>query len=441
MNKQDIITLVQEEDVRFIRLQFTDMLGHIRNMAITVPKLKDALDNKCMFDGSAIKGFAEVEASDLYLYPDLNTFTIFPWRPHQGKVARLICDVYTPDGKPLIYDPRTVLKNAINEASDMGYVFEVGAECEFFLFKTDDDGNPIPQPHDDATYFDVSPIDGGENCRRDICLTLEDMGYEVEASHHEIGRGQHEIVLKYTDALTMADRLVTFQMVTKTIARRNGFHATFMPKPFAGEPGNGMHLTMSLVKDGENVFYDKNDPKRLSDIAYKFIAGMLKYTSDMVCITNPTVNSYKRLIPGYEAPCYISWSDKNRSLLVRVPSFKEANEARVEYRAPDPTSNPYLALAACLRAGLNGIKEGLSLPPSIDVNIYKLTESERQALGVENLPISLNEALKIASGSDFVTQVLGEEFKKLYINTKAAEYEEYRKIISRWELEKYMIQY
>ena len=441
MTKQDIIQLVEEEDVRFIRLQFTDMLGHIRNMAITVSKLEDALDNRCMFDGSAIKGFADIEESDLYLYPDLETFTIFPWRPHQGKVARLICDVYTPDGEPLACDSRLILKKAVAEAEEMGFTFNVGVECEFFLFKTDEAGNPLPEPHDEATYFDIAPLDGGENCRRDICLTLEEMGYGVEASHHEMARGQHEIVLRYTDALTMADRLVTFQMVAKTLARRNGLHATFMPKPFEGEPGNGMHLTMSLNRDGRNVFYDKDDPKKFSDTAYQFVAGLLKYTSDMSCLTNPTVNSYKRFIPGYEAPCYISWSEKNRSLLIRVPSCTAAGDARVEYRSPDPTANPYLALAACLKAGLKGIRENIPLPPSIDVNIYKLTDEEREALGVKNLPNSLNEAIAIAKKSDFVTELLGKEMKKKYLVAKTEEYGEYRKTISEWELNTYMMRY
>lgn len=440
VTKQDIIELAEEEDVRFIRLQFTDMLGHIRNMAITVSKLEDALNNKCMFDGSAIKGFADIEESDLYLYPDPDTFTIFPWRPHQGKVARLICDVYTPDGKPLASDSRLILKRAVEEAAEMGYTFNVGVECEFFLFKTDDSGNPVPVPHDEATYFDISPIDCGENCRRDICLTLEEMGYGVEASHHELARGQHEIVLQYTDALSMADRLVTFRMVAKTLARRSGLHATFMPKPFEGEPGNGMHLTLSLDKDGKNVFYNEKEPKRFSDTAYKFIAGLLKYTPDISCITNPTVNSYKRFIPGFEAPCYISWSEKNRSLLVRVPSCSGSN-ARIEYRSPDPTANPYLALAACLKAGLRGIKDNIPLPPSVDVNIYKLSEEEREAIGVKNLPISLNEAVAIAKRSDFVTELLGAEMKKKYLQAKTEEYGEYRKTISEWELNAYMTRF
>ncbi|MDY3032148.1 MAG: type I glutamate--ammonia ligase [Clostridia bacterium] len=433
--------MAEEEDVRFVRLQFTDMLGHIRNMAVTVSKLGDALDNRCMFDGSAIEGFADIEESDLYLHPDLDTFTIFPWRPHQGKVARLICDIYTPDGEPLAFDSRLVLKKAVAEAKALGYDFGVGAECEFFLFKTDDSGNPLPEPHDEATYFDIAPLDGGENCRRDICLTLEEMGYGVEASHHEIANGQHEIVLQYADALTMADRLVTFRMVAKTLARRNGMHATFMPKPFEGQPGNGMHLTLSLSKDGKNVFYDENDPKKFSDTAYKFIAGLLKYTPDITCITNPTVNSYKRFVPGYEAPCYISWSEKNRSLLVRIPSCCSGGNARIEYRSPDPTANPYLALAACLKAGLQGIKDNLPLPPSVDVNIYKLTEEEREAIGVKNLPISLNEAISIAKKSDFITELLGRDMKKKYLDAKASEYGEYRKIISEWELNTYMLRY
>ena len=439
VTKQDILRLAEEEDVRFIRLQFTDMLGHIRNMAITVSTLEEALDNKCMFDGSAIMGFADIEESDLFLYPDPDTFTIFPWRPHQGKVARLICDVHTPDGKPLAYDSRLILKRAVKEAADMGYTFNVGVECEFFLFKTDDEGRPLPVPHDEATYFDISPIDCGENCRRDICLTLEEMGYEVEASHHELARGQHEIVLRYNDALSMADTLVTFRMVAKTLAKRNGLHATFMPKPFEGEPGNGMHLSLSLSKDGKNIFCGSG-AQGLSDTAHKFIAGLLKYTPDISCITNPTVNSYKRFIPDFEAPCYISWSGKNRSLLVRVPSRTGSN-ARIEYRSPDPTANPYLALAACLKAGLKGISENLPLPPSVDVNIYKLSDKEREAIGVKNLPISLNEAVAAASSSDFITELLGADMKNKYLAAKAAEYGEYRKTVSAWELNTYMTRF
>lgn len=444
LTKQDILKMVEEEDVRFIRLQFTDMVGHLRNMAITTSRLEAAMNNECMFDGTAVMGFAGAESSDLYLHPDLNTFTIFPWRPHDGKVARLICDVYTPDGKPLEYDPRMVLKKVMSEAAEMGYTMKVGPECEFFLFNTDDSGNPTLEPNDDAGYFDLAPIDNGENCRREICLTLEDMGYQIEASHHEAARGQHEVVFRYEDALTTADRIVTFRTVVKTIAKRSGLHATFMPKPIQGEQGSGMHIAMSLWKDGKNVFFNESgsaDNKKLSDIAYKFMAGVLKYTPDMACLTNPIVNSYKRFTPGYDAPCYISWSENNRSLLVRVPSAKKEEQARFELRSPDATANPYLALAACLKAGLIGIKEGLELPPSIEMNIYNLTDRERDALGIKKLPISLNEAIRIASKSEFFTELLGKSFAKSYLNAKAEEYDEYRKTINQWEIEKYLIQY
>ena len=441
MTKQDILNLVEEEDVRFVRLQFTDILGTMRNMAITTSKLKDALDNSCMFDGSSIKGFVSIEESDLYLHPDLDTFTIFPWRPHQGKVARLICDVYKPDGTRLESDPRRILQNVVKEAEEMGYTFEVGPECEFFLFNTDEHGNPVLDPHDNAGYFDLAPLDNGENCRRDICLTLEEMGYEVEMSHHEMAPGQHEITFRYDDALKTADRIVTFRTVVKTIAKKNGLHATFMPKPMEGQNGSGMHFTMSLVKDGKNVFCNESDKGKLSDTAYKFIAGLLKYTPDMACLTNPTVNSYKRFIPGYEAPCYISWSESNRSLLVRVPSSRKGNDARVELRSPDPTANPYLAIAACLKAGLEGIKNNEALPPSIDVNIYNLSDKEREALGIKSLPISLNEAINIAKKSEFIKNLLGEKFAKGYFEAKEEEYGQYRRTINQWEIEKYLIAY
>ncbi len=441
LTKKDILNLVEEEDVRFIRLQFTDMTGAMRNLAITESRLDEALDNLCMFDGSSIKGFASVEESDLYLHPDNDTFAIFPWRPHQGKVARLICDIYKPDGTRLESDPRYVLQKAVKEAEEMGYTFDIEPECEFFLFNTDERGNPTIQPHDNAGYFDLAPLDNGENCRREICLTLEEMGYTIVTSHHEKAPGQHEITFRGSDAVKTADRLVTFRTVVKTIAKRSGLHATFMPKPIAGQSGSGLHLTMSLKKDGKNVFYNGDNSERLSDEAYRFIAGLLKYTPDMACITNPTVNSYKRFTPGYEAPCYISWSEKNRSLLVRVPSSKVRDTVRVELRSPDPTANPYLAIAACLKAGLLGIKNNEDLPPSIDVNIYNLSEKERDALGIKNLPISLNEAIRIGRQSEFLNNLLGNEFASSYFEAKEQEYNEYRQTINQWEIEKYLTEY
>ena len=437
--KKEIMDLIRDEDVKFIRLQFTDMLGNMKNMAITDTKIEDALNNECVCDGSAIDGFVNIENSDIRLYPDLNTFTIFPWRPHQGKVARLICDVHTPEGEPLEYDPRLVLKKVIKEAAELGYIFEVGPECEFFLMQTDDAGNPTTVPHDEAGYFDLAPTDKGENCRRDICLTLEEMGYTIESSHHEFAKGQHEIVFKHADVLTTADRLITFKSVVKTMAAKHGLHATFMPKPFADEPGSGMHLTMSLFdKEGNNVFYNAEDSMKLSDIGYKFIAGLLNFIPHMACLTNPTVNSYKRFTPGYDAPCFISWSENNRSLLVRVPHSAKPVNTRIELRLPDLTANPYLALAACLKAGIEGIKNDYKLPAGIDINLYELSRAEREKLGVKNLPISLNEALNIAKDSDFVTELLGEDLKKRYIDSKREEYDEYRKSISQWEINKYL---
>ena len=438
MTKQDILNLIEEEDVRFVRLQFTDILGSMRNLAITTSALSDALSDRFMFDGSSIEGFVSVEDGDLYLHPNLDTFTIFPWRPHQGKVARLICDVYKPDGTRLESDPRYILQKVIKEGADMGYTFEVGPECEFFLFNTDERGIPTLEPHDNAGYFDLAPLDNGENCRRDICLTLEEMGYKIEISHHEKAPGQHEIAFRQGDALTTADRLATFRTVVKTIAKRNGLHATFMPKPIEGVSGSGMHLKMTLMKDGKNILENGD---ALSDTAKHFIAGLLKYTPDMACLTNPTVNSYKRFIPGFQAPCFISWSENNRSLLVRVPSVREGGSKHIELRSPDSTANPYLAIAACLKAGLEGIRKSEPLRSGVDVNIYKLSERERESLGIKSLPISLNEAVRVAKRSDFVTELLGEGLKECYLAAKEKEYNEYRKTISRWETDNYLIQY
>ncbi len=440
--KQEIISLVKEEDVKFIRLQFTDMLGRMKNIAVTESRLKDVLDNGCVVDGSTIEGFDDRADTDLCLCPDLDTFTIFPWRPHQGKVARLICDVKAADGKELECDPRLVLKRVTDEAKNAGFTFEVGPECEFFLLKTDDDGTPTYTPHDNAGYFDLAPQDNGENCRRDICLTLEQMGYEIEASHHETASGQHEIIFGRGEALCTADRLVTFRNVVKTIAARHGLHATFMPKPFTDDNGSGMHLAMSLFDaDGKNVFFDENDRSKLSKTGYGFMAGILKHTREAACLTNPTVNSYKRFIPGFNAPCYISWSENNKSLLVRIPHCTRPENSAIELRSPDNTANPYLAIAALLKAGLMGIKNGYRLPAGIDVNLHGLKQSEREALGVESLPISLNEAVSIAEKSEFITELLGDELKKKYLDIKKQEYNSYRKSISQWEIDKYLITY
>lgn len=439
--KDDIFRMVEEEDVEFIRLQFTDIFGTFKNIAITSSQLEKALDNKCMFDGSSVEGFVRIEESDMYLYPDYDTFEIFPWRPQQGKVARLICDVYTPDGKPFEGDPRWILKKTIKEANDLGYRFDVGPECEFFLFHTDDNGLPTTLSHEKAGYFDLGPNDLGENIRRDMVLTLEDMGFEIEASHHEVAPAQHEIDFKYDEALKTADNIQTFKMTVKTIAKRHGLYATFMPKPKFGISGSGMHINMSLAtKEGKNIFADENGKIGLSDDAYHFIAGIMKHARGMSAITNPLVNSYKRLVPGYEAPVYIAWSAKNRSPLIRIPASR-GNGTRVELRNPDPTANPYLVLALCLAAGLDGIKNKIEVPKSVDCNIYEMTPGERRAAGIENMPADLKEAVDCLVADEFLCSVLGEHITTKYVEAKMKEWENYTTRVSQWEIDEYLYKY
>lgn len=439
--KDDIFRMVEEEDVEFIRLQFTDIFGTLKNIAITSSQLEKALDNKCMFDGSSVEGFVRIEESDMYLYPDYDTFEIFPWRPQQGKVARLICDVHTPDGKPFEGDPRWILKKTIKEANEMGYRFDVGPECEFFLFHTDDNGLPTTLSHEKAGYFDLGPNDLGENIRRDMVLTLEDMGFEIEASHHEVAPAQHEIDFKYDEALKTADNIQTFKMTVKTIAKRHGLYATFMPKPKFGISGSGMHINMSLAtEEGKNIFADENGKIGLSDDAYHFIAGIMKHARGMSAITNPLVNSYKRLVPGYEAPVYIAWSAKNRSPLIRIPASR-GNGTRVELRNPDPTANPYLVLALCLAAGLDGIKNKIEVPKSVDCNIYEMTPGERRAAGIENMPADLKEAVDCLVADEFLCSVLGEHITTKYVEAKMKEWENYTTIVSQWEIDEYLYKY
>ncbi len=435
--REDIIRLVEEEDVGFIRLQFTDIFGTFKNIAITPAQLEKALDNQCMFDGSAIEGFARIEDADMYLCPDLCTFEIFPWRPQQGKVARLICDVYKADGTPFESDPRYVLKKVIREAAQMGYTFDVGPECEFFLFHTDDAGLPTTITHEQAGYFDLGPLDLGENARRDMVLTLEEMGFVIEASHHEMAPAQHEIDFRYDEALTTADNIMTFRMVVKTIAKRHGLHATFMPKPRYGVNGSGMHTNMSLSRDGVNVFIDRSDAGKLSKEAYYFIGGIMKHIKAVTFITNPLVNSYKRLVAGYEAPVYIAWSARNRTPLIRVPSPR-GNSARIELRSPDPSANPYLALAVCLAAGLDGIRNQIMPGESIDFNIFEMTKEERERAGIEALPGSLLEAAREFAKDEYIQKVLGEDLAKKYIEAKTREYEDYRGQVTDWEIGRYL---
>ena len=438
--REDILRLAEEEDVEFIRLQFTDLFGNMKNVAVTSSQLEKALNNKCMFDGSSIEGFVRIEESDMYLYPDLSTFTIFPWRPQQGKVARLICDVHRPGGEPFEGDPRYILKKAIREAEAMGYTFEVGPECEFFLFNTDENGLPTTNSFEQASYFDLGPIDLGENARRDMVLTLEDMGYEIEASHHEVASAQHEIDFKYDDGLATADNIMTFKLAVKTIAKRHGLHATFMPKPRYGVNGSGMHINMSLFRDGKNLFRDETDELGLSREAYYFIGGIMKHMKAITAITNPLVNSYKRLVPGYEAPVYIAWSAVNRSPLIRIPA-SDGEGTRVELRSPDPSANPYLALAVCLRAGLEGIRNQIQPPAAIDRNIFEMSPAERQEKGIEELPGNLYEAIEELEKDALMKEVLGDHVFGRYIEGKRKEWQEYRTQVTAWELEQYLYRY
>ncbi len=435
--REDILEMVEEEDVGFIRLQFTDIFGTIKNMAITVSQLEKALNNECVFDGSSVDGFAGLGEADMYLYPDLNTFEIFPWRPQQGKVARMICDIHFPDGRPFEIDPRYVLKNVIRDAEEMGYQLNAGPECEFFLFHTDEDNLPTTLTHEQGSSFDVGPLDLGENARRDMVLTLEDMGFGVEASHHEKAPAQHEIDFHYDEALTTADNLVTFRMVVKTIAKRHGLHATFMPKPRIETDGSGMHINLSLWKDGKNIFRDDNDKNGLSEEGYYFMGGLLEHIKAITCITNPTVNSYKRFVPGYEAPVYITWSGKALAPLIRIPAVR-GGHIRLELRSPDPSANPYLALAVLLAAGLDGIKNQIRPMGSVDLDVQEMTDEERASLHIDKLPQSLSEAVKELEEDSFIQDILGRELSAKIIASQKQAYHDYCMQVTDWEIENYL---
>lgn len=440
-SKEDIMAMVKQENVRFIRLQFTDLLGIIKNVEIPAGQLTKALNNLMMFDGSSIEGFVRIEESDMYLYPDLNTWVVFPWTSEKGKVARLICDIYDSSGVPFDGDPRDVLKRVLAEANDLGFTaFNIGPEPEFFLFKVDEKGEPSLELNDKGGYFDLAPTDLGENCRRDIVLELEDMGFEIEASHHEVAPGQHEIDFKYADAVTTCDNIQTFKLVVKTIARKHGLHATFMPKPLFGVNGSGMHCNMSLFKGNANVFEDKSTETGLSEIAMQFLAGILKHAEAFTAITNPTVNSYKRLVPGYEAPCYVAWSMRNRSPLIRIPASRGLS-TRVEVRSPDPAANPYLAIAVMLAAGLDGIKKKLTPPPSTDRNIYVMNKEERIEAGINDLPATLNDALNKLVADEVISKALGEHTLEHFVESKEIEWDMFRTQVHPWEREQYMTNY
>lgn len=437
MDKKEILSLCKERDVAFVRLQFTDIFGCLKNVAIPVGQLEKALDGELMFDGSSIEGFVRIEESDMYLMPDMDTFLILPWRPQQGAVARLICDVYNPDGTPFDGCPRNTLKKAIAEAGAMGFTMNMGPEAEFFLFKTDDEGRPTMDIHDKAGYFDMSPNDHGEDARRDLVLVLEQLGFEIEASHHEVAYGQHEIDFKYGDALTTADRIMTFRYVVRTIAQRAGLHATFMPKPVFGINGSGMHCNQSLFTSEGNAFFDPDDELKLSKIAYNYIAGIIEHARAMAAITNPLINSYKRLVPGYEAPVYVAWSTRNRSPLIRVPEKRGAS-TRIELRNPDPACNPYLATSVMLKAGLDGIKKNLTPPAPTNRNIYHMNEAELAERGIQSLPGSLEEALQIMSQDQLIKDTLGSHIYERYMEAKKQECTEYRLQVHQWEIDRYL---
>ncbi|WP_167628029.1 type I glutamate--ammonia ligase [Listeria valentina] len=436
--KEDIFHFADEQNVKFIRLQFTDILGIIKNVEIPVSQLEKALDNKMMFDGSSIEGFVRIEESDMYLCPDLDTWVVFPWTAEKGKVARMICDIYNPDMTPFSGDPRANLKRVLEEMHELGFTdFNLGPEPEFFLFKLDENRKPTLELNDSGGYFDLAPTDLGENCRRDIVLELEEMGFEIEASHHEVAPGQHEIDFKYEDAITACDNIQTFKLVVKTIARKHGLHATFMPKPLFGVNGSGMHFNMSLFKGKENAFYDKDGELQLSETAYQFLAGMMKHARGYTAITNPTINSYKRLVPGYEAPCYIAWSGKNRSPLIRVPNSRGLS-TRLELRSVDPSANPYLAMAVLLKAGLDGIKNNLTPVAPVDRNIYGMDEEERHQAGIYDLPESLSLAMKELSKDEAVRDGLGEHIFEHFIEAKEIECEMFRTAVHPWERDQYL---
>jgi len=440
MTKDEILRRAQEDDVEFIHMQFTDIFGQMKNVSIARSQLGKALNNQIMIDGSSIEGFTRIHESDQNLWPDLDTYVKLPWRPQEASEVRLICDVHNTDGTPFIGDPRGVLKAELEKAAEMGYSFNVGPECEFFLFETDDHGHPTVNTTDAAGYFDLAPIDRGGDVRREICLTLEKMGFEIEASHHECAIGQHEIDFKYEEALKAADDIMTFKLTVKTIAQKNGMHATFMPKPIYGMAGSGMHINMSLFKEGRNIFFDEKGEKQLSKEAYSFIAGILDHIEGIVAITNPLVNSYKRLVPGFEAPCYLAWSASNRSALVRIPAAR-GQSTRVELRCPDPSCNPYLALAVCLAAGLDGIKRGLTPPDEITEDIFSMNQESRERNGIKSLPHNLYRAVEAMTRDSLIRETLGDHVYSQYVTGKKREWEEYRSIVTQWEIDRYMVNY
>ena len=442
LSKDEVRKMVKDENIRFLRVMFTDMLGTIKSVDLPVSQLDKLMDNKIMFDGSSIDGFVRIEESDMYLYPDMSTWLVFPWGAEHGKVARVICSVQTVDGEPFAGDPRNNLKRVLKDMQKMGFKdFNIGPEPEFFLFKTDEQGNPTQTVKDQENYFDMEPADRGEDCRRDIVLALEKMGFDVEAAHHEVAPGQHEVDFKYSDALEAADNIQTFKLIVKTIAKKYGLHATFMPKPLSGINGSGMHLNMSLfTQNGDNAFFDPEDERQLSQTAYHFLGGLMKHARAYTAVCNPIVNSYKRLVPGFEAPVYVAWSTSNRSPLIRIPSDRGMG-TRVELRSADPSANPYLAIAAVLEAGLDGLRNELPAIHEVDENIYQMTSKERVEKDVRNLPDTLHNALKSLAKDEVVKGSMGDHIYHSFMEAKTREYDAYRQHVSDWERQRYMEKY
>ena len=436
---EDIKKSVKDNDVRFLRLAFTDINGTSKAVEVPTSQLDKVLTNDIRFDGSSIDGFVRLEESDMVLYPDFSTWAVLPWGDEKGgKIGRLVCSVHKTNGEPFEGDPRNNLKRVLKEMKEMGFTdFDIGFEAEFHLFKLGEDGNWTTEVPDHASYFDMTSDDAGARCRRDIVETLESIGFEVEAAHHEVGDGQQEIDFRFDDALTTADRVQTFKMVVREVARKHGLYATFMAKPIEGQAGNGMHTNMSLFKDGKNVFYDKDGEFHLSDTALYFLNGILEHARAITAIGNPTVNSYKRLIPGFEAPVYISWASKNRSPLVRIPDAEEIN-TRLEMRSADPTANPYLLLAACLTAGLNGIKEAKKPMAPITSNVFEMSEEERAKRGIKPLPSTLHNAVKPFKADPLIQEALGEHLTQSFIDSKNLEWSKYTQSVSDWERDRYM---
>jgi glutamine synthetase len=434
---EKIIEIIKEKSVELLHLQFVDIEGILKHITVTVEQLEDVVEGKIMFDGSSIKGFSPINKSDLYLQPDLATFAVLPWTVENGySEARFLCSVKNPDGTDYAGDTRNVLKKTVERAAEKGYTISVGPELEFFLFKTDENGYATQELGDRAGYFEPSPHDTGERVRLEIYRALKAMGFTIEASHHEVAEGQHEINFKYSDVLTAADLATTYKWVVKTVAKKFGLHATFMPKPVFGINGSGMHVNMSFFKDGENAFFDPSDELQLSEKAYQFIAGVLENVKSFTAVTNPLVNSYKRLVPGYEAPCYIAWSASNRSALIRIPA-KKGLATRVELRCPDPSANPYLTFAVIASAGMDGMEQGLQAPAAINDDIFHMSDEERAFRGIDNLPGSLAEALKELEAGEIASKTLGEHVYNEYISMKKAEWDSYRTAVHTWEIQNY----